>query len=47
VRLAHDLGAQIVVVGSHGHDAISHLLVGSVAERVVRTATCNVMVVKV
>jgi nucleotide-binding universal stress UspA family protein len=47
VRLAHDLAAQTVVVGSHGHDAISHLLVGSVAERVVRTATCNVMVVKI
>lgn len=46
VRVARDLGAQLIVIGSHGHDAISHLLVGSVAERVVRAAGCNVVVVK-
>lgn len=46
VRVARDLGAQTIVIGSHGHDAIAHLLVGSVAERVVRTAPCNVVVVK-
>lgn len=46
VRLARDLGAQTIVIGSHGHDSIAHLLVGSVAERVVRTAPCTVIVVK-
>jgi nucleotide-binding universal stress UspA family protein len=46
VRLAADLGAQMIVIGSHGHDSIAHLLVGSVAERVVRTAPCTVVVVK-
>lgn len=46
VRVARELGAQLVVIGSHGHDSIAHLLVGSVAERVVRLAPCTVVVVK-
>jgi nucleotide-binding universal stress UspA family protein len=46
VRVARELGAQMIVIGSHGHDSIAHLLVGSVAERVVRTAHCTVVVVK-
>jgi universal stress protein A len=46
VRVARELGAQTIVIGSHGHDSIAHLLVGSVAERVVRTAPCTVVVVK-
>ena len=47
VHVARELGAQTIVIGSHGHDAIAHMLVGSVAERVVRTAPCNVVVVKI
>ncbi|MBE7449091.1 MAG: universal stress protein [Kofleriaceae bacterium] len=46
VRLAGELGAHAVVIGSHGHDAVSRLFVGSVAERVVRAAPCTVVVVK-
>ncbi|MBZ0235038.1 MAG: universal stress protein [Deltaproteobacteria bacterium] len=46
VRVARELGAETIVIGSHGLDAIAHLLVGSVAERVVRTAPCTVVVVK-
>ncbi|MEZ4402398.1 MAG: universal stress protein, partial [Kofleriaceae bacterium] len=46
VRLADQLGAGLIVVGSHGLDAIAHLLVGSVAERVVRQARCPVTVVR-
>ncbi len=46
VRIARELGAQMIVIGSHGHDAITHMLVGSVAERVVRLAPCTVVVVK-
>ena len=36
----------LVVMGSHGRSGISHLLVGSVAESVVRHAPCPVLVVR-
>jgi nucleotide-binding universal stress UspA family protein len=42
---ASELGADLVVVGTHGRRGISHALLGSVAERVVRTAPCPVMTV--
>jgi len=46
VRVAEHLGADLLVIGSHGRDALGHLLLGSVAERVVRRASCPVVVVK-
>jgi nucleotide-binding universal stress UspA family protein len=36
----------LVIVGTHGRGAVKHLLVGSVAERVVRTAPCPVLTVR-
>ena len=39
------LCAGLVVMGSHGHGALHHLLVGSVTEAVLRKATCPVVVV--
>ena len=35
----------LIVMGTHGRKAVAHLLMGSVAERVVRTATCPVLTV--
>lgn len=35
-----------IVLGSHGHGALYHLVLGSVSERVVDKATCPVLVVK-
>ncbi len=35
----------LIVVGTHGRGALGHLFLGSVAERVVRTATCPVLTV--
>ncbi len=43
---AKDLDAGLIVVASHGRGAIKHLLLGSVAERVVRLAHCPVLVLK-
>ena len=37
----HDI--DLIVMGTHGRGAIAHLLMGSVAERVVRTASCPVL----
>jgi universal stress protein A len=36
----------LVVMGTHGRSGVSHLLLGSVAERVVRTARCPVLTVR-
>ncbi|HKP63228.1 MAG TPA: universal stress protein [Polyangiales bacterium] len=35
----------LIVMGTHGRTGLPHLLLGSVAERVVRTASCPVMTV--
>jgi universal stress protein A len=36
----------LVIMGTHGRRGLSHLLMGSVAERVIRQASCPVMVVR-
>ncbi len=38
-------GADLIVLGSHGHGGLHHLLMGSVAEGVVRKASCPVLLV--
>ena len=43
---AKDEKADIIVIGSHGRTGISHVLIGSVAETVVRHASCPVLVVR-
>jgi nucleotide-binding universal stress UspA family protein len=46
VQYARDLDIDLIVVGTHGRGAVAHLLMGSVAERVVRTAPCPVLTVR-
>ena len=43
---AEELAAELIVVGSHGRTGLTRMLLGSVAERVVRLAHCQVLVVK-
>jgi len=45
-QLATDLEADLVVVGTHGRRGASRLLLGSIAEGVVRLAPCTVLVVR-
>src|SRR5690606_25816419 len=43
---AKEESADLIVIGTHGRGAIAHILMGSVAERVVRKASCPVLVVR-
>lgn len=45
LRQAHELEADLIVMGSHGRSGFDRLLVGSIAEKVLRKAACPVMVV--
>jgi universal stress protein A len=38
--------ADLVIVGTHGRNGLGHLLMGSVAETIVRSATCPVLTVR-
>jgi universal stress protein A len=44
-RVAEQDKVDLIVMGSHGRTGLSHVLLGSVAERVVRHAPCPVLVV--
>jgi universal stress protein A len=39
-------GADLIVVGTHGREGLSHLLLGSVADEVMRKAPCSVLVAR-
>jgi len=46
LEVVASLRPDLVVMGSHGRSKIDHLLIGSVAERVIRKAPCPVLTVK-
>ena len=46
LALATDVGADALVIGTHGRKGLSHLLLGSVAEKVVRGAPVPVVCVR-
>lgn len=46
VRYAKEHQIDLIVLGTHGRGALSHLLIGSVAEKVVRKAPCPVLTVR-
>jgi nucleotide-binding universal stress UspA family protein len=46
VRYARQNRIDLLVMGTHGRSGLEHVFVGSVAERVVRTAPCPVMTVR-
>ncbi len=46
VESANNLNCDLIVMGTHGRRGLSHLLLGSVAERVVRTSAVPVLTVR-
>ena len=44
---AKKLGADLIVIATHGNTGLKHVLLGSTTERVVRHAPCPVLVVRV
>jgi nucleotide-binding universal stress UspA family protein len=46
VRYARENDVDMIVMGTHGRGPIAHMLLGSVAEKVVRKATCPVLTVR-
>jgi nucleotide-binding universal stress UspA family protein len=47
VAYAEDSGCDVVVMGTHARSGVDRLLLGSVAERVVRTSTVPVLTIRV
>lgn len=43
---AGEVGADLVVIGTHGRTGISHMLLGSVAEQVLRTTQCSILTIR-
>ena len=46
VRYAREKNIDLLVMGTHGRGPIAHMLLGSVAEKVVRKAPCPVLTVR-
>ena len=45
LRAADDLGADVIVMGTHGKGALEHAFLGSVAEKVLRKARKPVFII--
>jgi len=46
IRYAREQSIDLIVIGTHGHSALAAMLLGSVAEKVVRKAPCPVLTVR-
>jgi universal stress protein A len=46
LRVAHEEGVDLIVMGTHGHTGLTHVLLGSTAETVLRNAPCPVFTVR-
>lgn len=46
IRVAREEACNLIVIGTHGYTGLTHALLGSTAEKVVRVAPCPVLTVK-
>jgi nucleotide-binding universal stress UspA family protein len=47
LRIAGEIGCDLIVMGTHGKSGVGRMLLGSVADEVAREATCPVVTVRV
>lgn len=45
-KIAKEIGADLIICGATGLNAVERLLIGSVSEHITRSATCDVLVVR-
>jgi nucleotide-binding universal stress UspA family protein len=46
IKAEHDYGIDLVVMATHGRTGVTHLVLGSVAEHVVRSSICPVLTLR-
>jgi nucleotide-binding universal stress UspA family protein len=46
LAVAEEVGAELIVMATHGRTGLSHFFLGSVAEQVVREASCPVLTIR-
>jgi nucleotide-binding universal stress UspA family protein len=46
IDVAREEHIDLIVMGTHGRSGVSHFLIGSVTEKVIRTAPCPVLVIR-
>jgi nucleotide-binding universal stress UspA family protein len=46
IHFANDVNADLIVMATHGRSGLSHILMGSTAEQVIRKAPCPVLTLK-
>jgi nucleotide-binding universal stress UspA family protein len=46
IQYGKDKAVDLIVMGTHGHSGLAHVLMGSVTEKVVRKAPCPVLTVR-
>ncbi len=46
VEAASDMEADLIIIATHGHTSLTHVVLGSTVERVVRYAPCPVLIVR-
>lgn len=46
IQVAKEKDVDLIVMGTHGHSGLAHVLLGSVTEKVVRKAPCPVLTVR-
>src|SRR6516162_9835264 len=46
IQFAKEAAIDLIIMGTHGHTGLAHVLLGSVTEKVVRKAPCPVLTVR-